>query len=198
MQRRNHLVQHRQSIRSRVRAVRPLILERPPSAGDSPAEDALVIICPWLAGLPARIGLWVSALPIHDVNGFIEDDARYSVPPALATTTYFGVLAIDPFRASDAVFRRLRSKGIDRIVNLPSVSFFDGHTAEIFASLDLGPAQERAFLQRAKGAGLNVGLCARTTEVPPKRHRAEYDFILCHDGPGSTLELIDGEIGEAP
>ena len=178
--------------------MRPLILERPPSEGDSWAEGEIVLICPWLAGLPARIGLWMSALPIHDVNRYVDDDARFRMPPAVAASAYFGVLAIDPFRAPDALFRRLRARGIDRIVNLPSVSFFDGHTAEIFASIDLGPAQERAFLERAKHAGLNVGLCTRRTEIPPKRERVHYDFIVCHDGPGSTLELIDAGTAGAP
>jgi predicted TIM-barrel enzyme len=138
-------------------------------------------------------GLWVSALPIHDANAFVDDERPYDIAPAHAASVYFAVFAIDPFRTPDALAQRLLAKGICRIVNLPSVSFFDAGTAEVFAGLNLGPAQERAFLRRASGLGLGVGLCTRSDDVPPLPERAHYDFVLSHNGPGSTPELFAPE-----
>jgi len=50
------------------------------------------------------------------------------------------VFALDPFRAPEDLFQRLRVKGVRRSVNLSSVTFFDGNIAATFASLDFGAA----------------------------------------------------------
>jgi predicted TIM-barrel enzyme len=182
--------------RRRLPRRRPLIVARPPVPGERLAEDTLVIVCPWLASLPMPSGLWVSALPIHDANAFVDDERPYDIALAHAASVYFAVFAIDPFRTPDALAQRLLAKGVRRIVNLPSVSFFDAGTAEVFAGLNLGPAQERAFLKRTTALGLRVGLCTRSDAVPPPSERVLYDFVVCHDGPGSGLELFEPEGSE--
>jgi predicted TIM-barrel enzyme len=103
--------------------------------------SCLIILCPWLAGLPEKTGLWMSALPIHDVNALAESDEAVAIPPSLAPFVYFGVFALDRFRAPGRLLQRLRARGIGRIVNLPSVTFFDGRTAATLRSLDFGLAQ---------------------------------------------------------
>jgi predicted TIM-barrel enzyme len=152
----------------------------------------LIILCPWLAGLPKETGLWISALPIHDVNALAESHDPVAIPPALAPSVYFGVFALDRFRAPARLLQGLRARGIDRIVNLPSVTFFDGRTAATLRSLDFGLAQEIEFLKRAKAEGLRVGVCARTSHISAIDEAAGFDFVLLHDGPGTELRLISG------
>jgi predicted TIM-barrel enzyme len=156
--------------------------------GGSPGSR-LIIVCPWLAALPKETGFWISALPIHDVNALAESDEPVAIPPALAPFVYFGVFALDRFRAPGRLLQRLRARGIGRIVNLPSVTFFDGRTAATLRSLDFGLAQEIEFLKRARAEGLRTGLCARTSQTTGLDEADGFDFILSHDGPGSELTL---------
>jgi predicted TIM-barrel enzyme len=151
--------------------------------------SCLMVLCPWLAGLPADAGLWISALPIHDVNAMAEADEPVAIPPALAPFVYFGVFALDRFRAPARLLQRLRAKGIGQIVNLPSVTFFDGRTAATLRSLDFGLAQEIEFLKRARAEGLRAGLCARTSQIAGLDEAAQFDFVLSHEGPQSDLTL---------
>lgn len=168
--------------------MRLVVTENLANVQAGPAGSCLVVVCPWLAGLPAESGLWISALPIHDVNAMAEAHEPVVIPPALAPFVYFGVFALDRFRAPARLFARLRARGITGIVNLPSVTFFDGRTADTLRSLDFGLAQEVAFLKQATAAGLRVGLCARTAQATDIE-AGRFDFILSHDGPGSNLAL---------
>lgn len=129
--------------------MRLVITENLANVQAEPAGSCLVIVCPWMAGLPAETGLWISVLPIHDVNALAELDEPVVVPPALAPYVYFGVFALDRFRAPARLFARLRARGIAGIVNLPSVTFFDARTASTLSSLDFRLAQEVAFLKQA-------------------------------------------------
>jgi predicted TIM-barrel enzyme len=167
-------------------AMRLVITDDLGKVGGSPG---LIILCPWLAGLPEETGLWISALPVHDVNAIAEADEPVAIPPALEHLVYFGVFALDRFRAPGRLLQRLRARGIGRIVNLPSVTFFDGRTAATLRSLDFGLAQEIEFLKRARAEGLRTGLCARTSQLAGLDEADRFDFILSHDGPGSELTL---------
>jgi predicted TIM-barrel enzyme len=158
----------------------------PESIGAVPS-GSLVIVCPWLKGLPEESGLWIAALPIHDVNGYLDDDPGVTVPTELHGQLYFGVFALDRFRSLPRLFASLHAKGIERIVNLPSVSFFDGRSAGILQSLDLGCAQEVEFLRKAKSAGFRVALCARRTSVATLGDLRDFDFALYHEGPRSSF-----------
>jgi predicted TIM-barrel enzyme len=161
------------------------IVERVPSRADA---KETVLVCPWLKGLPPDSALWVSALPIHDANAFIDDDARITAPAAMRARLYFGVFALDRLRSTDHLLAALRAKGLRRLVNLPSVSFFDASTARTFNMLDFSIEQEIAFLLRAKRAGFSVALCARRgTE---NADADEFDFVLVHDGPGARMEVV--------
>jgi predicted TIM-barrel enzyme len=154
-----------------------------------PPGSCLMIVCPWLAGLPKEIGLWISALPIHDVNAIAESDEPVAISPPLAPFVYFGVFALDRFRAPGRLLQRLRARGIRRIVNLPSVTFFDGRTAATLRSLAFGLDQEIEFLQRARAEGLRAGLCARTSQIAGLEEAAKFDFVLSHEGPHGDLAL---------
>jgi predicted TIM-barrel enzyme len=154
--------------------------------------SCLIVVCPWLGALPKEAGLWLSALPIHDVNAIAETDEPVAIPPALAPFVYFGVFALDRFRAPGRLLQRLRARGIGRIVNLPSVTFFDGRTAATLRSLGFGLAQEIEFLKRARAEGLRAGLCARTSQIAALDEKDQFDFILSHEGPGGELTLTPG------
>jgi predicted TIM-barrel enzyme len=152
------------------------------------APDDVFIVCPWLAGLPAVSGLWISALPIHDVNGFIDNATAVMAPAKLRGQLYFGVFALDRLRTTDQLLSGLRSRGVERLINLPSISFFDGATAQTFDMLDFSFDHEIDFLRRAKHAGFDVALCARRGTVLSTSDI--FDFTLLHDGPGGPMELI--------
>src|SRR5262245_41788389 len=110
-----------------------------------------------------------------------------SVPPAMRARLYFGVFALDRLRSTDHLLAALRAKGLRRLINLPSVSFFDASTARTFNMLDFSIEQEIAFLLRAKRAGFSVALCARRgTEVTESD---AFAFVLVHDGTGARMEL---------
>ncbi|MBI1773912.1 MAG: phosphoenolpyruvate hydrolase family protein [Proteobacteria bacterium] len=153
------------------------------------AEPSLTIVCPWLRGLPAESGLWISALPIHDVNSFIDGDLGVDPAAGEHRRLYFGVFALDRFRSQARIFSMLRAQGIERIINLPSVSFFDGRSASTLQSLDLGWSQEVEFLRAAKAAGFNVALCARRPLDIGVDNMEQFDFILGHEGPRSRFTI---------
>ena len=48
-----------------IRAAPVHIVHRVPTAKLRGDKD-VVLVCPWLEGLPEDSGLWISALPIHD------------------------------------------------------------------------------------------------------------------------------------
>jgi predicted TIM-barrel enzyme len=158
-------------------------------AGTAPyGADDVILVCPWLEGLPEESGLWISALPIHDANSFVDGDLRLDAAPRLRERLYFGVFALDRLRSTDQLLAGLKSRGIERLINLPSVTFFDASTAQTFDMLDFNLDQEVAFLLRAKRAGFRVALCARRGTT--LAHSGSFDFVLQHDGPGEPLELI--------
>src|SRR5262249_49463449 len=101
---------------------------------------------------------------------------------------YFGVFLLDRLRSTDHLFAGLRAKGVRRLINLPSVSFFDASTARTLDMLDFSIEREIAFLLQAKRAGFSVALCARrgAAAVDPE----PFDFVLTHEGPGGPMELV--------
>ena len=163
------------------------VTDRVPT-GQAAVGDDVILVCPWLAGLPAESGLWVSALPIHDANSFVDGDLRVEAPAKVRARLYFGVFALDRLRSTDQLLAGLRSKGVERLINLPSVSFFDGSTAQTFDMLDFNLDREIAFLLRARHAGFGVALCTRRGSALSQYDM--FDFVLVHDGPGRPMELI--------
>ena len=162
-------------------------VQRVPESVRATPSGPIVIVCPWLKGLPKESGLWIAALPVHDVNGYVDDEPGMTVPMELRGQLYFGVFALDRFRSLPRLFASLHAKGIERIINLPSVSFFDGRSAGILQSLDLGCAQEVEFLRKAKSAGFRVALCARRSSITTLGDLHHFDFALYHDGPRSSF-----------
>jgi predicted TIM-barrel enzyme len=164
------------------------ITDRVPTAAPRAAADDVILVCPWLAGLPRESALWISALPIHDANGFVDGDLRVEAPAKLRARLYFGVFALDRLRSCDQLLEGLRNKGVERLINLPSVSFFDASTARTFDMLDFNLDQEIAFLLRARHAGFSVALCARRGAALSQADA--FDFLLLHEGPGAPMELV--------
>ncbi|SRR5258708_7583528 len=162
-------------------------LDRPPANPAKEPADCITVVCPWLAGLRPETGLWISALPIHDVNAFLDGDWPGRAESDHPTRLYYGIFALDRFRSHDHLFSLLHSKGIRHIINLPSVSFFDGRTASTFQSLSLGSEQEVSFMRNAHAAGFNVALCMRRPVIRQLVEPNIFDFILTHDGPRSEF-----------
>jgi predicted TIM-barrel enzyme len=153
------------------------------------ASDELVLVCPWLSGLDLRAGLWLAALPIHDCNAFVDNDWILDAPPYLRERCYVGVFALDRLRSSQQIFGPLRAKGVSRLINLPSIGFFDGATAQTFGRLSFTLESEIAFLAQARSAGFGTALCARSeVDLAPEK-AAPFDFILSHQGPGQPLTI---------
>jgi predicted TIM-barrel enzyme len=153
------------------------------------ASGELVLVCPWLSGLDPLVGLWLAALPIHDCNAFVDNDWILDAPPCLREHCYVGVFALDRLRSSQQIFGPLRDKGVSRLINLPSISFFDGATAQTFARLAFTLESEIAFLAQARGAGFGTALCARSEVVLAPEKSAPFDFILRHQVPGQPLTI---------
>jgi predicted TIM-barrel enzyme len=169
------------------------ILDHVPAPSERLGPDETVLVCPWLAGLPAEKGLWLSALPIHDANAYVDRAEAFDMPAAFQESCYFGVFAVDRLRSSELLLESLRRKGVTRLVNLPSVSFFDGASARTLDALDFKPATEIAFLLRAKRMGFGVGLCLRAgVEIAPEE-AASFDFLMSHRGPGEPIDFLRRE-----
>lgn len=164
------------------------ITDRVPTAAARVGASDVILVCPWLAGLPRESGFWISALPIHDANGFVDSELRVEAPAKFRARLYFGVFALDRLRSIDQLLEGLRNMGIERLINLPSISFFDGSTARTFDMLDFNLDQEIAFLLRARHAGFAVALCARRGQTFP--HAELFDFVLLHEGPCAPMELV--------
>ncbi|WID99942.1 hypothetical protein QO058_29960 (plasmid) [Bosea vestrisii] len=156
------------------------------------AADELVLVCPWLAGLDPATGLWLAALPIHDCNAFIDGDWVLNAPAQLRERCYVGVFALDRLRSGPQIFGPLRDRGVTRLINLPSVSFFDGATAQTFGRLSFTLESEIAFLAQARSLGFGTALCARAEAEPAPGRMAQFDFVLRHRGPGHPLVIEDG------
>jgi predicted TIM-barrel enzyme len=154
------------------------------------SEAEVTVLCPWLKGLSPTTGVWVSALPIHDVNGFVDSDEPLMPAKKPRIPYYLGIFTLDRFRSPERLLARLRAKGVDGIINVPSVSFFDGRSTSILDSLDFGYEREVDFLRRAKLSGFRVALCGRRDALAAIEDLEAFDVVLCHDGPKSAFELF--------
>jgi predicted TIM-barrel enzyme len=163
------------------------LAERGPGADWHGAADAAVIVCPWLKGLPAESGLWMSALPIHDANEFVGSGAAIDAGAAPREQVYVGIFALDRFRPTAQLFAALRAMGVRRLINLPSVSFFDGRSGAMLEEIELGPAREVDFLLQARDAGFRIALCTTQARASKLADVSPFDFLLIHEGPGRPL-----------
>lgn len=155
------------------------------------AADELILVCPWLGGLDPCTGLWLAALPIHDCNAFIDSDWTLDAPAQLRERCYVGVFALDRLRSGQQIFGPLRDKGVARVINLPSIGFFDGATAQTFGRLAFTLDSEIGFLMQARGLGFETALCARSDVVLAPERAAQFDFVLRHQGPDRPLRIED-------
>lgn len=151
------------------------------------AADELLLVCPWLAGLDPQTGLWLAALPIHDCNAFVDTAWRLTSPEALRERCHVGVFALDRLRSDQQIFGPLREKRVAAMINLPSIGFFDGATAQTFGRLGFTLENEIAFLARARGEGFCTALCARSDVVLEPERAAQFAFVLRHQGPDGPL-----------
>lgn len=175
----------------RRRRIDFMLTERLPGPEGPGAGDAVTIVCPWLKGLPAESGLWLSALPIHDVNEFVRADSVVGASGTPRAQAYFGVFALDRFRPTAQLLAALWSTGIRRLINLPSVSFFDGASGAVLEQVDLGPTGEIDFLLQARDAGFRVALCTTQARADRVVDASPFDFLLIHEGPGRPLTAYE-------
>jgi predicted TIM-barrel enzyme len=104
---------------------------------------------------------------------------------------YVGVFALDRLRSGRQIFGPLRDKCVSRLINLPSIGFFDGATAQTFGRLAFTLESEIAFLAQARASGFRTALCARTDAAAAGPGRS-FDFVLRHGGPGHPLTIEEG------
>ncbi len=145
------------------------------------ADGAWQIFCPFLDGVDANTAFWIGGLAWHDANASLL--AALPTPAPIVQTVFAGVFCIDPFRRDVDIFAALRQAGIQGIVNLPSVSFFDGELATILDSFNLGIAQELDFLRRARAAGFRIAACLPVGGPIAQAVDAGAELIIAHDGP---------------
>ena len=162
----------------------------------APAPDgAWQVFCPFLNGVDAATAFWIGGMAWHDANASLLASLR--TPALVAPVTFAGVFCTDPFRREADIFAALRRAGVTGVVNLPSVSFFDGDLSTILASFNLGFARELEFLRHARDAGFRVALCM-TTEAPVAEALATgAELIIAHDGPpqpGSSGSRADAAV----
>ncbi|MBS7700670.1 MULTISPECIES: hypothetical protein [unclassified Chelatococcus] len=157
-------------------------LDRLPQNADFQNEDIL-LICPWLEGLDPDKGPWLAALPIHDCNAYLDGEWTFNASPEERERCYFGVFGLDRLRSQDGLFTLLRRRGIDAITNLPSITVFDGATAQTLSSLGFDANSERRFLDQAERRGFRTAHCCRAERGCPDRPGAR----ILHTGPGQAF-----------
>jgi predicted TIM-barrel enzyme len=163
------------------------LAERGPGPDWQGAADTAVIVCPWLKGLPPDSGLWLSALPIHDANEFVRAGVAIDAGTLSPAQVYVGIFALDRFRPTAQLLAALHAMGVRRLINLPSVSFFDGRSGAMLEEVELGPAREVDFLLQAREAGFRIALCTTQARANQLADAAPFDFLLIHEGPGRPL-----------
>jgi len=95
---------------------------------------------------------------------------------------YAGLFCVDPFRIVGDLYAALGAAGVTGIVNLPSVSVFDGELGSLLASFDLGIEREIAFLRNARAAGFRIAGCASSADIARRLAEAGADFVIAHGG----------------
>lgn len=150
--------------RAGIVALKPEAAEvRLVGAPPPPRPGTLWIVCPWLEGLAGPDGLWLSALPIHDANAYLGTPAPADAG-AERPDVFWGLFVLDLFRSRETLWRLARRRGIGGIVNLPSVSFFDGEAGSTLAALGFSMEAEVEALLEARAEGFRIGLYG-----PPRR-----------------------------
>jgi predicted TIM-barrel enzyme len=149
----------------------------PLSAGRQ--TDAQWIFCPWLEGLPAKSGLWIASLPIHDANGVLLDAiASPSFRDSPVKPAFVGVCLLDPFRQLGQIFAALKAAGIAGIVNLPTTGTFRGAMARALDDLGTGVNREIAMMAQARDHGLRIGGVAMTADIGARMIETGCEFVL--------------------
>ena len=166
----------RVSRKGKIEQPAPLLITALPAR-----EDAIQVLCPFLAGLDPAVAFWLGGLAWHDANGALLAALATPVPPG--AQVYAGVFGVDPFRRDDDLFAALRRVGVPGVINLPTVSVMDGELGGILGSFQLGVEREIAFLLRARAAGFRIAGCVGSAETADQLAQAGADFLLAHGGP---------------
>src|SRR4051794_4494994 len=94
----------------------PSIVDQIPARDAAVPEGGIVLVCPWMHGLPAASGPGLAALSIHDCNGYLEGATPAGSESAQFTDAYFGIFALDRLRSAESLFGLLRSRGVRNII----------------------------------------------------------------------------------
>jgi len=157
----------------------------PHLVSDLPSDPQLAgggpwLLCPWLRGRDPGVAFWIGALPWHDANAALLQ--ALAKPHSSVGMVYAGIFCVDPFRTAEDLYSALHAAAVTGIVNLPSVSVFDGELGSLLASFDLGIEREVAFLRNARAAGFHIAGCASSTDVARRLVEAGVDFLIAHGG----------------
>jgi hypothetical protein len=144
------------------------------------ADGAWQVLCPFLADVVPAAAFWIGGLAWHDANASLLAAIREPAPAG--TNVFAGVFCTDPFRRDIDIFAALRQAGIAGVVNLPTVSFFDGELGAILDSFNLGIGREIDFLERARDAGFRIAGCVSTTGPIDRMLQVGAELIIAHAG----------------
>lgn len=173
-----------------------------PEPSDRPV-DARVYV-PALAPFPPALREIVGLLPVVDINGALL--AAISRPDRRdpARDLVAGIFAADPFLDAIELGERLRSAGVARIANFPTLQHFDGATAEGLSAVGYDLQAELAVLMRFAAAGFEVVGYVATVKAAEAALASGLKALAYHPGPPplpaserATLAKIEGLAGVA-
>jgi len=150
------------------------------------ATHATWILCPWFPRTGKASDIWLSILPIHDINQLLLDE----LPPygKRWANVFAGVLAVDPFRSPMHLIRSIKASGLAGVVNFPSATFVDGKAGAVFERLSLGLSREIEFLSACAAEGLRIGAVTNSANAAKRLIAIGAEFLIVHRGPPTLLD----------
>jgi predicted TIM-barrel enzyme len=143
-------------MRPPARALPTRVLPVAARLADAP-KTGCVILAPWLAALGGADADLASLLPVADVNGLaLAGCAAAGCTEDGGPRAVAALMLADPFLRVRDAGQALRTAGIGRVANFPTVQVVDGETARALDSADLGAAREIERLAAFRRAGFST------------------------------------------
>jgi predicted TIM-barrel enzyme/DNA-binding NtrC family response regulator len=122
------------------------------ATSDDIGDVDFALISPAMAGLPQGYESIFATLPIHNINGWLDDIGELESNHCPGCTP--AVFAADPFLDAERVLQRFRRAGFGELAIWPSVGIFGGTPDLSSEGLDF--ARETEFAHMASAAGFAV------------------------------------------